>query len=144
MATEDIQMFARKLSPAGRATMLATVATLAMTAVAPSFAYAGSAAHGRSVVTAASGATDFSARRRLSPGAGAAAAAVAGIVGTGIAIAAAQNSQAYYGGGYYGYGGPVYVSPAPGPYYYGYDPAFGPNQYGADVPYVNGQPLAGW
>lgn len=130
-----------KVSPTGRATVLVTVATLALTAVAPSFAYAGSA-RSKSVLAAASGATDFSARRRLAPGA-AAAAAFAGIVGTGLAIAAAQNRRAYYDD-YYGYGGPVYVAPAPGPYYYGYDPAYGPNGYGADTPYVNGHPLAGW
>ena len=135
-------MFARKLefSPLGRTAALATLAAVALTSVAPSFAYAGSA-HGKGVTAATSGATDFSARRRLGPGA--AAAAFAGIVGTGIAIAAAQNRQAYYDD-YYGYGGPVYVAPAPGPYYYGYDPAYGPNHYGADVPYVNGHPLAGW
>jgi hypothetical protein len=141
---EDIQMVARRLevSPAGRATVLATVAALTVTAVAPSLAYAGSP-QGKGVVAAASGASDFSARRRLAPGSAAAAAAFAGIVGTGIAIAAAQNRRAYYDD-YYGYGGPVYVAPAPGPYYYGYDPAYGPNGYGADTPYVNGHPLAGW
>jgi hypothetical protein len=137
-------MFAskREFSPAGRATAMATIAALALTAVTPSFAYAGSR-HRDGVATAASGATDFSARRRLTPGGAAAAAAFAGIVGTGIAIAAAQNREAYYEDSY-GYGGPAYAVPAPGPYYYGYDPAYGPNHYGADVPYVNGHPLAGW
>jgi hypothetical protein len=137
-------MFARKaaFSFTGRPTAIATMTAVALTAMAPSFAYAG-APHGKGVVAATSGATDFSARRRLAPGSAAAAAAFAGIVGTGIAIAAAQNRQAYYDD-YYGYGGPAYVVPAPGPYYNGYDPAFGPNHYGADVPYVNGQPLAGW
>jgi hypothetical protein len=137
-------MFAQKaaFSPAGRATVLATLTAVALTAVAPSFAYAGSP-RAKGIVTATSGATDFSARRRLAPGGAAAAAAFAGIVGTGLAIAAAQNREAYYDDAY-AYGGPVYVAPVPGPYYYGYDPAFGPNHYGADVPYVNGHPLAGW
>ena len=65
-----------------------------------------------------------------------AAAAFAGIDGTGLAIAAAQNRPAYYGD-YYGYygGGPVYYGG--GPYYYG---GYG---YGG-VPYYRGHPLASW
>jgi hypothetical protein len=116
----------RTFSLAGRSAVIATVAALALSAIEPSAAFAGS-------------------RHRYGGGA-AAAAAFAGIVGTGVAIAAAQNRAAYYGDdyGYYG-GGPVYA-PAPVPYgsYGGYDPAYGPNHYGADVPYVNGHPLAGW
>jgi len=137
-------MLSRKaaFSPKGLATAITTAAVLARTAVAPSFAYAG-APHGKGVVIATNNATDFSARRRLAPGGAAAAAAFAGILGTGIAIAAAQKGQAYYDD-HYGDGGAVYVTPAPGPYYDGYDPAYGPNHYGADVPYVNGHPLAGW
>jgi len=140
-------MFARKreYSPTGRLTAIAATTALVLTGVIPSFAHAG-AAQGNGAGTAAGSATDISARRQLAPGA--AAAAFAGIVGTGIAIAAAQNRRAYYedyyGYGGYGYGGPVYAVPAPGPYYYGYDPAYGPNHYGADVPYVSGHPLAGW
>jgi hypothetical protein len=135
-------MFSRKreYSPTGRLTAIAAMTALVLTGVIPSFAHAG-VSQGKGIGIAASGATDISARRRLAPGA--AAAAFAGIVGTGIAIAAAQNRQAYYED-YYGYGGPAYAVPAPGPYYYGYDPAYGPNHYGADVPYMNGHPLAGW
>jgi hypothetical protein len=85
--------------------------------------------------------TDISARRRgFNPGA----AAVAGVVGLGIAAVAAANSRAYYddGYGYYG-GGPVYVAPAPGPYYYGGYGGYGP--YGSGVPAdQNGHPLASW
>ena len=114
-------MFVRKtlLSSAGRATAIATIAALAITAIAPS---AANARH----------------RHRLGGGA-AAAAAFAGIVGTGLAIAAAQNRRAYYDE-YYG-GGPVYVAPAPG-YYYGV-PAYGP--YGSDStsPYVDSRAY-GW
>jgi len=96
-----------------RAAMVATVAAVALTAVEPSLARAGSAGKGLSTATGSSDATDFSARRRYYRGGGgaAAAAAFAGIVGTGIAIAAAQNRRDdyYYGGApaYYG-GGPVY------------------------------------
>jgi len=116
----------RAFSLAGRSAMIAIVAALTLSAVAPSSAFAG-------------------ARHRFGGGA-AAATAFAGIVGTGVAIAAAQN-RAAFDDGYYR-GGPVYYGPAPVavPYgYYGYgDPAYGPNQYGADVPYVNGHPLASW
>ena len=128
-------MFARKgvFSSIGRAATVATVAAIALTAVEPSMAFAGSAAKDKGVTaaTGTSGATDFSARGRYYRGGGgaAAAAAFAGIVGTGLAIAAAQNRRdyydsygyydaprsttaaAYYGGGPYYYGG--------GPYYYG-------------------------
>jgi hypothetical protein len=78
---------------------------------------------------------------RRGGGGGAAAAAFAGIVGTGIAIAAAQNSQAYYDG-YYG-GGPVYYGGGP---YYGGTPYYGGGYgYGGSaVPYFHGHPLAGW
>ena len=110
-----------------RATTLATVAALALTAVAPSVATAAPRAKG---VTATGEATDISARRRVVRGAGgaAAAAAFAGIVGTGLAIAATQNRRAYYDD-YYG-GGPVYVAPSPGYYNgggyapYGYGPGW--------------------
>ena len=117
----------RAFSLAGRSAVIATVAALALSAVEPSSAFAG-------------------ARHRYGGGA-AAAAAFAGIVGTGVAIAAAQNRAAYYDD-YYG-GAPAYYAPAPvvvpyGGYYGGYDPAYGPNHYGADVPYVNGYPLASW
>ena len=131
-------MSARKgvFSSIGRAGAVATVVAVALTTVAPSMAFAGSATAGKPSkgVTASTGtsdATDFSARRRHYRGNGgaAAAAAFAGIVGTGLAIAATQNRRDYYDRGYgyydrgYGYygGGPAY---APGPYY------GGPRYYG--------------
>jgi hypothetical protein len=130
-------MFARKavFSSIGRATVMATVAAMALTVVEPSLARAGSASSGNglSAATTASGATDFSSRARVyhhGGGGAAAAAAFAGIVGTGLAIAATQNRRAYYddydgGPAYYG-GGPVYVDPGySGGYgYYGGGPAY--------------------
>lgn len=116
-------MFARKavFSSIGRATVMATVAAMAIAVVGPSPASAGSA----------SGATDFSSRARVhhhgGGGGAAAAAAFAGIIGTGLAIAATQNRRAYYddydgGPAYYG-GGPVYYG-NPGYGYYGGGPAY--------------------
>jgi hypothetical protein len=144
-------MFARKsvFSSLGRPVVLATVAALALTAVEPSLAFAGSApsAPGLSAGPEAHGITDVSARRRVYRGGGggaAAAAAFAGIVGTGIAIAAAQNNRSYYDSydGYYGgapaYGGPVYYGG--GPYYGGYG-----GGRGSQLPYARGgYPNAGW
>ena len=126
-------MFARKglFSSIGRAGAMATVVAVALTAVQPSMAFAGSATSGKGVTasTGTSDATDISARRRYYRGGGggaAAAAAFAGIVGTGIAIAATQNRRHYYDDGYYG-GQTYYGDPAPyyaprsyyggGPYY---------------------------
>ena len=92
-------MFARKglFSSIGRAGAVATVAAVALTAVQPSMAFAGSATSNKGVTasTGTSDATDISARRRHYRGGGgaAAAAAFAGIVGTGIAIAATQNRR---------------------------------------------------
>src|SRR5436305_6155280 len=107
--TEDIELFARKgvFSSIGRAAVMATVAAVALTAVEPSLAQAGSTPAGKGLSAAAtSGATDFSARRRFyRGGGGAAAAAFAGIVGTGLAIAAAQNRRAYYDDAYGYYDG---------------------------------------
>ena len=124
-------MFARKgvFSSIGRAGAVATVVAVALTAVQPSMAFAGSATSGKGVTasTGTSDATDISARRRYYRGGGgaAAAAAFAGIVGTGIAIAATQNRRdryydqgydnGYYGGGPAYYGNQGYYSP--GPYY---------------------------
>jgi hypothetical protein len=126
--------------PSTRATALGLATALALTAIAPTVASAAPAGKG---FTATSGMTDISARRRgFNPGA---AAAVAGVVGLGIAAAAAANSRAYYDDsyGYYG-GGPVYVAPAAGPYYYGGYGGYGP-YYGSSVPYdQNGHPNAGW
>jgi hypothetical protein len=126
-----------------RATAMALAAAFSLTVFVPSPASAGSALHGKGFTTASDGMTDISARRRgFNPGA---AAAFAGVVGAGLAIAAAANSRAYYDDGYgYGYGayaapGPVYVSP--GPYYYG---GYG-GYYGSSVPPdQHGHPLAGW
>jgi hypothetical protein len=111
-------MFARKgmFSKVGRPVVMAAVAALALSAVAP---------------------TAASARRFHGGGGAAAAAAFAGIIGTGLAIAA---SRPYYDSydGYYGpapvYGGPVYYG---GPAYYG----GGPGIYGgygdqSTLPYV--------
>jgi hypothetical protein len=140
-------MFARKglFSYISHAAVMATVASVALTAFEPSSARAGSAPAGKSVstATATSDATDFSARRRYYRGGGAAAAAAfAGIVGAGIAIAAAQNYRDDY---YYG-GGPVYYGG--GPVYYGGDPYYGGyGGYGyrnSGVPRYRGHPLAGW
>ena len=138
-------MFARKglFSSIGRAGAAATVVAMALTAVQPQVAFAGSAAAPKGVTasTGTSDATDISARRRYYRGGGAAAAAAfAGIVGTGLAIAAAQNRRDYYDSyGYYGapaygyYGGPAYYgAPAYGGYYSG-GPRYGgytnPNRY---------------
>ena len=141
-------MFARKavFSSIGRAAVMATVAAVALTAVEPTLAQAGSA-QARDGVTAtapASGATDFSARRRYYRGGGgaAAAAAFAGIVGTGLAIAATQDRRAYYGDSYGYYGDPAPVYYGGGPAYYGGDPYYG--SYGSSVPHYRGHPLAGW
>jgi hypothetical protein len=134
-----MEMFARKgvFSSIGRAGAVATVVAVALTAVQPSIAFAGSAPAGKGVTasTGTSDATDISARRRYYRGGGgaAAAAAFAGIVGTGIAIAAAQNRRDYYDGyGYYDappvyYGGPAYYGGyRTGPSYGGYN---NPNRY---------------
>jgi hypothetical protein len=147
---EDIEMFARTgvFSSIGRIAVMATIAAVALTAVEPSLALAGSAPAGKglSAATGTSDATDFSARRRYyRGGGGAAAAAFAGIVGTGLAIAATQNRRAYYDDsyGYYG-GGPVYYGGGP---YYGGDPyygGYGGYGYGPSVPYFHGHPNAGW
>jgi len=116
-------MFARKglFSSIGRAGAVATIVAVALTAVQPSVAFAGSATSGKGVTASAgtSDATDISARRRYYRGGGgaAAAAAFAGIVGTGLAIAATQNRRDYYDNGYYG-GGPAYYGGDPTPYYY--------------------------
>jgi hypothetical protein len=116
-------MFARKgvFSSIGRGAVMATVAAIAISAVEPSPARAGSASspQGLRTATVVNGATDVSARRRYyrHGGGAAAAAAVAGIVGTGLAIAGAQNRRAYYDDYY---GGPGYGYYGGGPHYGGY------------------------
>ncbi len=133
--SEDMKMSVRKgvFSSFSRGAVLASVA-VALAAVEPSVAMAGSAtpaAKGLSADHGASGNTDISAARRRHYGRGggaAAMAAFAGIVGTIGAIAAAQERRDYYyygGPAYYG-GGPVYYD-APGYGYYG--------DYGAPDPY---------
>src|SRR5713101_7381271 len=113
---EDFEMFARKalFASLGRATVMATVAAVALTAVEPSLARAGSAAarKGVSAAAATSGATDFRARRRYY-----------------------RSSPAYYGGDPY-YGGNTYYGG--NPYYGGY------GYRHSGVPYFNGHPNAGW
>ncbi|XIA65242.1 hypothetical protein ACFIOY_02245 [Bradyrhizobium sp. TZ2] len=140
-------MFARKgvFSSIGRAGAAATVVAMALTAVQPSMAFAGSASSSKGVTasTGTSDATDIGARRRYYRGGGgaAAAAAFAGIVGTGIAIAAAQNRRDYYDSyGYYG-GPPAYYG---GPVYYGSPGYYGGGYYRSGVPHFRGHPLAGW
>jgi hypothetical protein len=140
-------MFARKgvFSSIGRAGAAATVVAMALTALPPSMAFAGSASSARGVTasTGTSDATDVSARRRYYRGGGgaAAAAAFAGIVGTGIAIAAAQNRRDYYDGyGYYD-AGPAYYG---GPVYYGTPGYYGGGYHRSGVPHYRGHPLASW
>lgn len=142
-------MFARKglFSSMGRAGAVATVVAVALTAVQPSMAFAGSSPKGNGITatTGISGATDISARRRIYRGGGgaAAAAAFAGIVGTGIAIAAAQNRRDYYDSyGYYN-APPAYYGG--GPAYYGGGPYYGGRgYYRSSVPHYRGHPLASW
>ena len=133
-------MFTRKgqFSSISRASAVAAVVAVALTAVQPSMAFAGSASSGKGVTAGTSGATDFSSRGRYyRGGGGAAAAAFAGIVGTGLAIAATQSRGDYYGNSYgyydappayYG-GGPAYYGG--GPYYggYGSNPNYRPGGY---------------
>ena len=122
----------RMFSSIGRAAALATIAAVALTAVEPSMASAGSAPSGKGITASAgtSSTTDISSRGRYYRGGGggaAAAAAFAGIVGTGLAIAATQNRRDYYDSyGYYD-GGPVYYGG--GPVYYG-APRYSAPQYG--------------
>ena len=141
-------MFARNgvFSSVGRASAVATVVAVALTAVAPTTVFAGSASPVTAVkaATGTSDATDISAGRRYYRGGGggaAAAAAFAGIVGTGLAIAAAQNRRDYYDSyGYYG-GPPAYYG---GPVYYGSPGYYGGGYYRSSVPHYRGHPLASW
>jgi hypothetical protein len=125
-------MLVRKsaFSAFGRGAVLATIAAVALAAIEPTVAMAGTATvplKGLSAHHGISGNTDISAarRRHYHGGGGAAAmAAFAGIVGTIGAVAAAQERRDYYydgGPAYYG-GGPLYYD-APG---YGYYGGFGP------------------
>jgi hypothetical protein len=133
-------MFARKgmFSSIGRTGAVATMLAVALTAVAPPTAFAGSASSSKTVTATAgtSDATDISARRRYyrgNRGGAAAAAAFVGIVGTGLAIAATQNRRdRYYNHGYYG-GGPAYYGG--GPTYYGGGPTYYGGGGGDPTPY---------
>jgi len=138
-------MFARTgvFSSIGRAGAVATVVAVALTAVQPSMAFAGSATStsgkGAMVWTGTSDATDISARRRHYHGGGAAAAAAfAGIVGTGLAIAASRNAYDYYDGPVYGgpayYAAPTYYGPGAYGYYREGDYPY--QIYGGDSPYT--------
>jgi len=110
-------MFDRLSKFAGRKAVLATAAVLALTTVAPTASFAGG--------------------RHLHGGGGAAfaGAAIAGAIGTGLAIAASRDAYAYDNGPYYG--GPAYYS---GPAYYGDGPYYGPgpnyqaHRYGGTAP----------
>jgi hypothetical protein len=114
-------------------------AAVALTAMAPSMAFAGGTPHGKGASVTTGNVTDISARRRGVGGGAAAAAAFAGIVGTGIAIAASQNRRSYYDG--YD-GGPAYYAPSYG--YGGYGEPYYRGGYRSGVPYVNGHPIASW
>jgi hypothetical protein len=76
------------------------------------------------------------------------AAAFAGIVGTGLAIAATQNRRDYYDSyGYYG-GAPAYYGGGPAYYgspgYYASPGYYGGGYYRSGVPHYRGHPLASW
>lgn len=127
----------------GRAAILATVAAMTISAIAPTGAIAAPAAKSTtsqiSTSHGTSNATDFSsARRRHYRGGGGNAAGLAAfgaIVGTIGVIAATQSRRDYYdngpGYGYYG-GGPAYYGG--GPAYYGGGPYRG---YGGGHGYDN-------
>lgn len=95
-------MFDRFSNFAGRKAVLATAAVLALTTVAPTASFAGG-------------------RHWHGGGAAFAGAAIAGAIGTGLAIAATRDAYAYDAPAYYG-GGPVYYDEGPvyysGPSYY--------------------------
>ncbi|MGT2439063.1 hypothetical protein ACU4GH_28480 [Bradyrhizobium betae] len=101
-------MFDRFSRFAGRKAVMATAAVLALTAVAPTASYAGG--------------------RHWHGGGGAAfaGAAIAGAIGTGLAIAATRDAYAYDAPAYYG-GGPVYYDESPA--YYGGGSYYGPRPF---------------
>ena len=110
-------MFDRFSKLTGRKAVLATAAVLVLTAVAPTASFAGG--------------------RHWHGGGGAAfaGAAIAGAIGTVLAIAATRDAYAYDAPAYYG--GPAYYS---GPAYYGDGPYYGPGpnyqyqRYGGTAP----------
>lgn len=101
-------MFDRFSKFAGRKAVLATAAVLALTTVAPTASFAGG-------------------RHWHGGGAAFAGAAIAGAIGTGLAIAATRDAYAYDAPAYYG--GPVYYGN--GPVYYDEGPVYysGPSYY---------------
>lgn len=110
-------MFDRFSKFTGRKAVLATAAVLALTTAAPTSSFAGG-------------------RHWHGGGAAIAGAAIAGAVGTGLAIAASRDAYAYDAGPGY-YDGPAYYS---GPAYYGGGPYYGPGpnypaqRYGGTAP----------
>lgn len=101
-------MFDRFSQSTGRKVVLATAAVLALTTMAPTASFAGG-------------------RHWHGGGAAFAGAAIAGAIGTGLAIAATRDAYAYDAPAYYG-GGPVYYDE--GPVYYS-GPGYGPYYYGS-------------
>jgi hypothetical protein len=115
-------MFDRFSKFAGRKAVLATAAVLALTSVAPTASFAGG--------------------RHWHGGGGAAfaGAAIAGAIGTGLAIAATRDAYAYDAPAYYG-PGPVYYDDGPTYYggsgYYGNGPRYlGNNGSGSRDPFA--------
>ena len=104
-------MFDRISRFTGRKAVLATAAVLALTTVAPTASFAGG--------------------RHWHGGAGAAfaGAAIAGAIGTGLAIAASRDAYAYDAPAYYG--GPAYYGDGP---YYGPGPDYQYQRYGGTAP----------
>ncbi|QQN65015.1 hypothetical protein JIR23_04145 [Bradyrhizobium diazoefficiens] len=101
-------MFDRFSQSTGRKIVLATAAVLALTTMVPTASFAGG-------------------RHWHGGGAAFAGAAIAGAIGTGLAIAATRDAYAYDAPAYYG-GGPVYYDE--GPVYYS-GPGYGPYYYGS-------------
>jgi hypothetical protein len=113
-------MFDRNATFVGRKAVLATSAVLILTTVAPSTSFAGG-------------------HRWHGGGGAAAAAAIAGIVGTGLAIAAARDAYAYDNGGPVYYGGPAYYG---APVYYGGRPYYGSDPNYPYQGYIGRDPFA--
>src|SRR5665213_2052931 len=86
-------------SSIGYAVVVATFAAATLTVMVPAVAEAGSAGKGLSAVPATRNDTDFSSARRSyhRRGRGTAAGAFAAMAGTGLAIAASRNRDAYDG-----------------------------------------------
>jgi len=112
-------------SSIGYAVVVATFAAATLTVMVPAVAEAGSAGKGLSAVPATRNDTDFSSARRSyhRRGRGTAAGAFAAMAGTGLAIAASRNRDAYDGDWRCS---PLYC----GPNYYGSDRYYGGYGYG--------------